>query len=128
MIRPVTPLPEPSAPTLPQISGIIATHREHLAPVVMAAMARTSGQQVNPHAPDFTQAISAIPSLADALIEAGYGETVRADAFSVPQRVEMLGRVARLMMEAYEPSALLMTATLATLGGGFSVAASGGRH
>lgn len=124
----MTTLPEPSAPTLPQISGIIAAHREHLAPVVMAAMARTSGQQVNPHAPDFTQVISAIPSLADSLIEAGYGETVRASAFSVPQRVEMLGRIARLTMEAHEPSALLMTATLATLGGGFSAANAGGRH
>ena len=124
----MTTLPEPTAPTLQQISGIIAAHRQHLAPVVMAAMARTSGQQVNPHTPDFTQVIGAIPSVANALIEAGYGETVRADACTLPQRIEMLGRVVRLIMEAYQPSALLTTATLATLGGGFSAATAGGRH
>jgi hypothetical protein len=124
----VTPLPEPSAPTLPQISDIVAAHRQHLAPVALAAMSQLGGQPVSAHAPNLSPVIDALPSLADALIEAGYGETVRADAFSVPQRIEMLGRVIRLTLEQYDPPALLTTLTLATLGGGFSPAASGGRH
>lgn len=124
----MTTLPEPTAPTLSQISGIIAAHRQQLAPVVMAAMAQLGGQKANPHAPDVAQVLPALPSMANALIEAGYGETVRADACTLPQRIEMLGRVVRLIMEAYQPSALLTTATLATLGGGFSAATAGGRH
>lgn len=124
----MTTLPEPIAPSLQQISGIIAAHREHLAPVVLSAMAQLGGQKANPHAPDVAQVLPALPSMANALIEAGYGETVHADACTLPQRVEMLGRVVRLIMERYSPSALLTTATLASLGGGFSAATVGGRH
>ncbi len=124
----MTTLPEPSAPTLSQISGIIAAHRQHLAPVAMTAMAQLGGQKANPHAPDVAQVLPALPSMANALIEAGYGETVRAAALPLPLRIEMLGRVVRLAMEAYAPSALLTTATLAALGGGFSAATAGGRH